>query len=293
MIISSAKFYSNYYGHMLPHLAKLKAGLDAKNKNYIYLVGDSSLDNKHWLNYHDTAPAVNGYETILDDKTSKCDIAYHLNKILENDKKNNYIAINCAVEESTIGARENNLLDQDKFVRDNVTSNDIIIASLGGNDIALSPSTSTIYNMIRLQYMNSEDSIKNNFLNCWGADHFINLFKDQLQKYLNNLTFKTKPKKVIVCCIYYPQEHIENTTGGWADRTLGLLGYNSNPAKLQCTIDMIFRHAIQKIKIPNCEVVGFEMAKALNSKDINDYIQRVEPSNAGGKKIATGLRACL
>ena len=74
-----------------------------------------------------------------------------------------------------------------------------------------------------------------------------------------------------------------------ADRTLGLLGYNSNPSKLQRTIDMIYKHAIRQIKIKDCEVVGFEMSKSLNSKDSKDYCQRVEPSSIGGRKIAENL----
>ena len=214
--INFNNFYDNYYGHSVKDLTILKKHLDTLNKKrFVYLVGDSSLDNKHW--FDDTAVATNGYESIISNGQSKCDIAHHMNDVIANStfsilKQNKYTVINCAVEESTIGMRNAGLLDQDKFARENMTKDDVVIVSLGGNDVALSPTANTIFNMVKLQYMNSEESIKNNFPNCWGADYFINLFKDQLTNYLTNLTFKTKPKKIIVCCIYYPDE---NQTGGW------------------------------------------------------------------------------
>jgi hypothetical protein len=58
--------------------------------------------------------------------------------------------VNCAVEESTIGGRRQELLPQDKFVRDHVKPDDIVIISLGGNDIALRPTCCTALNMMSL-----------------------------------------------------------------------------------------------------------------------------------------------
>jgi hypothetical protein len=54
------------------------------------------------------------------------------------------------------------------------------------------------------------------------------------------LTAKTKPKKILVCMIYYPDEA---ATASWAGPALGLLGYNTNPAKLQLMIRRAFTEA--------------------------------------------------
>ena len=54
------------------------------------------------------------------------------------------------MEESTIGGRRQKLLPQDLFVRENVKPDDIVVISLGGNDIALRPTCCTAVNMVTL-----------------------------------------------------------------------------------------------------------------------------------------------
>lgn len=48
------------------------------------------------------------------------------------------------VEATTLNERWYRPRAQDKFVRDNISSNDILIVSVGGNDIALAPTPCTI-----------------------------------------------------------------------------------------------------------------------------------------------------
>ena len=77
-------------------------------------------------------------------------------------KNEEYVVINCAIEESTLGERkENKLLEQDKFIQNRIKKEDILIVSVGGNDIALSPNISTIWNMLLLMKLNSENTIIN------------------------------------------------------------------------------------------------------------------------------------
>ena len=53
------------------------------------------------------------------------DICYHLNN---ENKDKEYVTLNCAIEESTLSDRsENNLLDQDIFIRDHITKDDILV----------------------------------------------------------------------------------------------------------------------------------------------------------------------
>jgi hypothetical protein len=67
----------------------------------------------------------------------------------------------------------------------------------------------------------------------------------RVQKYLERLTAKTKPKKILVCMIYYPDE---TDTASWAGPALGLLGYNHNPAKLQLLIRRAFTEATSYVQ---------------------------------------------
>ncbi len=40
---------------------------------------------------------------------------------------------------------------------------------------------------------------------------------------------KNKPKKIIICSLYFLDE---KATGGWADKQLKFLGYDNDPTKL-------------------------------------------------------------
>ncbi len=44
---------------------------------------------------------------------------------------------------------------QDELIRDNITPNDVLIVSVGGNDIALSPTPTTILSMLAMVHMSS------------------------------------------------------------------------------------------------------------------------------------------
>ena len=58
-----------------------------------------------------------------------------------------------------------------------------------------------------------------------------------VEKYIEKVTAKTMPKKILVCMIYYLDE---NPTPSWANAALGGLGYNSNPVKVQTIIRKMF-----------------------------------------------------
>lgn len=66
------------------------------------------------------------------------------------------------------------------------------------------------------------------------------LFGTRVQKYIERLTAKTKPKQVIVCMIYYLDETV---TPSWAGPALAALGYNNDPDKLQLLVRKIFTEA--------------------------------------------------
>jgi len=276
-------YYRSYHGHTYNHLQIVYNGLSKNKKDKIYLAGDSSLDNKFWLN-NNFVSAVDDYKLFLKPSLMKPDVCYQIIQLCIS-KNLPYSVINCAVEESTIANRLNDgLLTQDKFIRDNIRSDDILIVSVGGNDIALSPSGSTIWNIIKLLTLNSLDSIKTNPLNAWGMPYFINMFQTKVKEYILKIIGTTRPKKILICMIYFPDENM--TGGGWADTTLGYLGYNSNPIKLQEMIRQIFIHATSKITIDGSEVIPVPMFDVMDGKDSSDYIQRVEPSEKGGLKMA-------
>lgn len=53
-----------------------------------------------------------------------------------------------SVEATTLNERTYRLRPQDVFLRDNIQSNDILIVSIGGNDVALCPTPTTIASVL-------------------------------------------------------------------------------------------------------------------------------------------------
>mmetsp|Transcript_7332 Transcript_7332/g.11029 ORF Transcript_7332/g.11029 Transcript_7332/m.11029 type:complete len:208 (+) Transcript_7332:98-721(+) len=150
--IRSSDFYGEYHGHKVEHLEKLLPLLRSSSDCLIWTSGDSSLDNKYW--FGDRKPAVGAYQSILTPPTSICDVTYWLNYLSDNRHKDGkgekIAAINAAVEASTLNERSYELRPQDKFLRDNISSNDILIVSIGGNDVAMMPTPCTIAAMAGL-----------------------------------------------------------------------------------------------------------------------------------------------
>jgi hypothetical protein len=112
------------------------------------------------------------------------------------------------------------------------------------------------------------------------------MFGTRIEKYIEALTAKTKPAKILVCWIYFPDEA---NTPGWAGPALGALGYNRNPAKLQQLIRMVFEEAISKIRIKGSTVIPVPLYHVLDGRNTQDYVARVEPSPTGGRKMAEFL----
>jgi hypothetical protein len=115
--------------------------------------------------------------------------------------------------------------------------------------------------------------------------HLIRLFKDTMEEYISQLTSKCKPKKVVVCFLYFPHE--DESATSWADLRLSALGYNRRPHKAQEAYRAIFDLAIKQVKVPGIDIVPHALYDVLDaSKSSEDYVERVQPSELGGKKMA-------
>jgi hypothetical protein len=282
--IASSAYYEEYHGHLINHLSVVHSSLKTSpERACCFLVGDSSMDNKYWLG-GESAAAINGYENVLTKKMVK-DVSYWVNKsLVDKGVGKDFFCINASVEESTLGIRQGGaLLEQDEFVRDHIQTSDVIICSVGGNDIALRPTLGTIINIATL-LMQPQSWIESNW--AIGLGHFYSLWKESTEEYIRSLCTKHKPKVVVICMIYYLNETPGNS---WADGTLSKLGYNSDPSKLQAIIRTIFREATCKIEIEGTTVVPFPMFEILDGKHPGDYKERVEPSVQGGEKLGKAM----
>ena len=318
--------------------------------NIIWTAGDSSLDNKYW--FRNTVPAVSSYQHILQPPISKPDVTYWLNQtiLLSSEtqflqlpepssatstststqketlpslfssrppppqQQQRYVAVNGAVEASTLNIRTIQLLPQDQFIRDHIQEDDILIVSIGGNDVALLPLPCTVISILCLVSVCPTICTERGCIYgtipvddyccscgpslwscCCGCPpclgYFRHLFGYRVQKYIEGLTRNTKPSKIVVCMIYYPDEQNDEAT--WANTTLQILGYNTNPNQLQTFIRKIFNDVITTIQIKDTEMIYVPLYRILDGTNTNDYVARVEPSVLGGKKMAEYLYANL
>jgi len=321
-MIPASEYYGEYYGHTVEHLkAAVSALRAAGHKRFVWLVGDSTLDNKHWLfdqgggpssmnDARSCAPALNGYERVLTPPRMVRDVCYWINKSLHDARQERSGAgepeppmlccVNTAVEESTLGERSGaagRLTAQDEFVSEVISEGDVLIVNAGGNDVALKPTKATAVYMALLLYLSCTCVIRS--FSCaielccgchigfpLGLSHFVRMFKTDTKEFIEKLVRRKKPRKVIVCMLYYLDE---SPAGGWADGVLKMLGYDSNPAKLQAVIKRIFELSTTRIRIEGTEVIPFPLFEVLDGKNANDYVQRVEPSVEGGRKMAEAL----
>merc|ERR1712086_250566 len=313
--VNGTGYYAEYHGHPIADLTRVHSTLRQQGKQLIFLAGDSSLDNKFW--FRELKQAVNGYEHVLTPPRMNADVCYWLN--LEASKRAiEYSCINTAIEATCLNDRScGSLLEQDEFIRDNITEDDILVVSVGGNDVAMQPLCCTICSMCGLVYCGGPQYCidkcscacpPNNCclgdLGCmccglpnsvtstlcgWplGIGYMVDLFKNRVENYVRNLVSgPRKPKKVMVCMIYFLDEQV---TGSWADCALGCLQYNTCPGRLQAGIRAAFELATKQITIPGTEVVAFPLFEVLDGKNTTDYCQRVEPSPGGGSKMATAI----
>lgn len=321
-VILSRKFYSRYDGHDCQYL-KLIHSTIGTDKGCIFLAGDSSLDNKYW--FYEWADAMNGFEVVLSPPIMKQDVSYWINLECTQRKLSLY-CLNTAVEASSLNSRSwGTLLDQDRLIKETMSHDDYLIVSVGGNDIALAPQLCTVANLLVLSWCtpaccvekyssacvpNLCRSCPNLDLGCCGCGvqgclfgfplgcppaigYFVDLFKNRVENYVRRILPKSRsryPKKVLVCMIYFLDEL---ATGGWADCALKCMCYDSAPIRLQTAIRSIFKLATQQIKIAGTQVVPVPLFEELDGKTSCDYLQRVEPSPAGGKKMAKQLMNAL
>ncbi|KAJ9649239.1 hypothetical protein H2201_004247 [Coniosporium apollinis] len=291
-MVDAFEFYSEYNGHPLRSLDTLYNAVrdQAPERPIVYLAGDSSLDNKHWLfpktgpndllqdKYAGPAPPL--YQSVLQPPRSIRDVAFWMNEKLGARAT----TLNCAIEATTLANRDKGrLLKQDQFVRDHISQRDFLVVSVGANDIALAPTSATIENMGRLLQSPLAD-ISNG--SAPGMPYFVHLFRDKVRTYVEALVQKNKPRAVVVCMIYYPDENAHDSGPGWADSTLAMMGYNAQPQRLQAAIRKVYELGTREIAIPGTRVIPCPVFTVLDGKTSADYVARVEPSIQGGRKMA-------
>lgn len=282
--INRSRFYLEWKGHQIQDLITFRAIATAQrpDKPIVYLAGDSSLDNKYWV-IPDSESRVDVpeiYTHTLDRPTPKHDVAFWMNQCL-GDRAT---CINAAVEESMLRERDQRLLPHDEFIRDNIRAEDVLIVSVGANDIALKPLPCTIRHMLQLAWATPRSSLENG--SAWSLEYFKDMFGAKIQDYIDRMTAKTRPRAVIVCMIYFPLEFGLGQQS-WADTQLKALGYNTWPGQLQTAIATLYRLATQHIKVEGTEIMPCALYKTLDGRTAEDYTARVEPNQKGGRKMAS------
>lgn len=284
------KFYDPYYGHPLKILNFLKQEFEEKQFNFIYFLGDSTLDNKHWVR-NKPQKSLPLFEKNLEYMLP--DISFFMNKKLyENNEK--YICLNFAVEENHLKNRNNStnnnlipLNGWEDYVSSNLTENDILIVSIGGNDLALKLNIPIILNLCLSLFLSDDLLRKNPYL----IYYILDIYKNYLKQFLLDIIKYKKPKMIVLCGVYFPCIDYQDS---WCKNILNIMKYNvpSYRKNIHCVLEMLFEEGLKSLNSENIpELEGIEIKyiplyKVLNCEDKEDYVAGVEPSVQGGEKMA-------
>ncbi|TWU76983.1 hypothetical protein ED733_007399 [Metarhizium rileyi] len=293
--INASRFYFEYKGHPVSDITSFHTTTISQrpSRPIVYLAGDSSLDNKYWLPSSlpggeplpTEVPEI--YKATLEPPRPKPDVAFWLNHFLGNRAT----ALNLAVEASLLRERDSELLPHDKFIRNHIRAEDLLVVSVGANDIAMKPNISTICHMLLLAWLTPTSAIQNG--TAWALGYFVKMFKSRVERYISRLVEKHVPRSIVVCMIYFPLEAQAARQKSWADISLGALGYNRWPGRLQAAITMMYELATREICVQGASVVPVAMFEVLDGKLGDDYVERVEPSVEGGRKLALQLSSII
>jgi len=157
------------------------------------------------------------------------------------------LCINAAIEESRLETRRGaGLMAQDELVRDRLSEHDVLVLSVGGNDIALGPTPLTVVNMALLTKCTPACCIARGCgcppdtrrccadgggsctgcaMGCCGLPsclgYFVHMFANRVEALARKIISKRKPRVVMVCMLYYLDQ---KPGGSWADGVLSALG---------------------------------------------------------------------
>lgn len=275
---SENNFYATYEGHDESQLRGVVAGLKEMYpaRRFVYLIGDSSLDNKYWISeWGEPEP---GFPS-----PAKKDVTFFLNKELSVYEM---VAINCAVEGSSVGSFDESPPAQHAVMRDFITERDVVVVSIGANDIALRADELTLLSLVQLKAWGTVEALVADPSGVPGFLRLKNIFLDGVERYIKGALGDKRPHKVVVCMIYYPDA---TNPPGWASEFLRLMDYDSNPELFRAIIDALYRESTIHVMTNSEHMSYFAMSQILDGSDPADYESGVEPSVKGGAKLARAL----
>ena len=233
-------FYMKLEGHPIEELNKLYYSMRHHNERLIFLAGDPNLDNKplcffpenFYTSNNSLREPPNSYRPVM--PNIKCcvqDVAYHINKILEDKCKKGSQDYSWACINTSAGSAlesrnddESNLREQDLFIQKHICDGDVLIVS----DEAK-------------QLFSPDEQSKSKVVN-----DYINEYKTKLTSYLNALR-NDKNVTILVCSIYDP--------------------YSDTEISSESAIVKMAKN-IKSIKIDNCKVIHVELSKLVDYKRV-------------------------
>ena len=279
--ITPDKFYSDTNGHSPKYLQTI-CNKFRQNKNFVFLAGDFTLDNKKAISKY--VEAVNGYEEILHPPESIPDITFHLNTFSSKlDNKN--LIINCTTGNNTLNEHDFSskisMNQQDQIIIDNIKQDDILVISIGSNDIISKPTGDFISRLMKVCPDQTE------YVNYDELKYFAEYFYNNILTYIKQLCIKNVPKLIIICGAYFPS--ITKGKSMWSNQVLDLIDYNVYPSKLQSVLSYLYNESLTKINIDGYNIKYITYSDILDGSDDDYYYNRLYLSNKGGYILSKKL----
>jgi len=244
-----------------------------EDRNIIYLAGDNLLYNKKLIKdrtkrFKDFPE--NGLNKIIEGEILK-DITYDINYHMKSENK--YLCINTVNKNDTLLNKTKYgylSTDQEKFLKNNITSDDILILSEGNNDII-----NSLMNHTDEHY----DDIRKNILELLPKDNIdeqlgflTDMLKTQIEEYIHKILLNyTTPKYIIILSMPYPC-NTNNFYGKLYDDLLyiGINNENEVIDKFKKLVNLIYKKITCEINVKNCIVIPVATFEVLDSSSILD-----------------------
>lgn len=264
--LDNEKYYITYDGHLPEHIQYIRNKYLEKGKNkFVYLTGESLFDNKRYIKTKsDTI-----YKNIFEKEYVLNDIENQLNVKLLYD----YVCLNCSYSDSSLTDRNKRIYENDNFVRDNISTDDMLLIGLNGSDF-FERTNQDLVSKISYTLEHPVEENKSLLFIC----EYIH---DNLKKYIDNLTKFQYPGKIIVFCYLYPSENEDKAL----DTIFNLNGYKKRPTRFKNMLNFIFKYLILKFK----DIKFIQLDKVISCKDNSLYSGKLRLNEKGGDILTNSI----
>ncbi|MES2217613.1 MAG: SGNH/GDSL hydrolase family protein [Pseudomonadota bacterium] len=260
----------------MPHFNNLD-----KKLQIITLLGDSTIDNKFWVNELFGAPQLSVVENLIEM------LPEHVIHDYSRDGFTTQDVLNGAYEDKVLAIKKYSLYPHEflqplKLAEESIKKSQYVIVSVGGNNVR----------EFLMEAGNLEDWLRSDFIND-NFEKMLAKLRNEYVEIVHRIRTLNNSARIILMTQYYPSESQHDYKIYQFMQELGeILDFGVSSNNCMTVIHEIMKMIYNNIfeRIPTENLVVADITSSLNLYDDTNYVCQIEPSGSGGKKIAQMLK---